>query len=46
MGTVDLALSFMGRVALLHNEKNGTFKDASEHLPDKAEQISTHSIVD
>jgi len=35
-GYADLALSFIGRVLLLHNEKNGTFKDASAHLPVKA----------
>ena len=34
-GYTDLAVSVIGRVVLLHNEKNGTFKDASEHLPVK-----------
>ena len=29
-GATDLALSFTGRVILLHNEKNGTFKDVTQ----------------
>jgi tetratricopeptide (TPR) repeat protein len=29
-GATDLAVSFDGRVILLHNEKNGTFKDVSQ----------------
>jgi tetratricopeptide (TPR) repeat protein len=32
-GYADMVLSFIGRVVLLHNEKNGTFRDASDHLP-------------
>lgn len=31
-GYPDIALSFMGRVTLLHNEKNGLFKNKSENL--------------
>jgi len=29
-GATDLALSFEGRIMLLHNEKNGSFKDVTE----------------
>ncbi|MGB6385452.1 MAG: FG-GAP-like repeat-containing protein [Terriglobales bacterium] len=29
-GATDLVLSFIGRVVLLHNEKNGTFKDVTQ----------------
>ena len=29
-GAPDLAVSFKDRVLLLHNEKNGTFKDVTE----------------
>ena len=29
-GATDLAVSLNGRILLLHNEKNGTFKDVTE----------------
>jgi tetratricopeptide (TPR) repeat protein len=39
-GATDLAVSFNKRVFLLHNEKNGTFKDVSEAAGIKSPVIS------
>ena len=35
-GAIDLAVSMNGRVLLLHNEKNGTFKDVTSRRASRA----------
>ena len=39
--SVDLAISLKDRVLLLHNEKNGTFKDASEAAGIKSDSFAS-----
>jgi tetratricopeptide (TPR) repeat protein len=43
-GATDLAVSLLGRVVLLHNEKNGTFKDVTKESGIKEQVVADPSI--
>jgi tetratricopeptide (TPR) repeat protein len=45
-GATDLAVSAGGRVLLLHNEKNGTFKDVTEASGIKSQDILGLTFID
>lgn len=45
-GATDLAVSVDGRVILLHNEKNGTFKDVTEASGIKSQHVLGLTFID